>query len=201
MQRSLRHRLSSSNREVTSKSELRPPITLRTATASDVPAMEALIALSVEHLQRDDYTPAQRAAALGVVFGVDNQLIRDGTYLIAEIDGEIVGIGAWSRRNNRFGSDNIPGKDDALLDPANDAARIRSFFIDPAWARRGIGTAILHECEARARAAGFTRAELVATVTGEALYAAHGYKVDAREQVALANDILLPVIPMSKSLT
>ena len=162
--------------------------------------MEAIIAVSVEQLQSGDYTPEQRSAALGVIFGVDSQLVRDGTYLLAEVDGHIVACGAWSRRRNRFGSDNVPGKDDALLDPATDAARIRGFFIHPDWARRGISTRILMECEARARAAGFKRLELVATVTGEALYAAHGYTVDSREQVPLRDDVRLPVVPMSKSL-
>jgi GNAT superfamily N-acetyltransferase len=162
--------------------------------------MEALIALSVEGLQAGDYDARQRAAALGVIFGVDGQLVRDGTYLLAYVGDELAGCGAWSQRRNRFGSDNVPGKDDGLLDPGHEAARIRSFFIHPKWARRGIGSAILRECEARARAAGFTRAELTATVTGEALYAAHGYTVVSRDEIALADGVMLPVIPMSKPL-
>ncbi|MCU1327233.1 MAG: acetyltransferase family protein [Bryobacterales bacterium] len=165
-----------------------------------MPAMKELIALSVEGLQSRDYTAQQRAAALDVIFGVDSQLVRDGTYLLAELDGKLVGCGAWSRRNNRFGGDNVAGKDDNLLEPGRDAARIRSFFIHPDFARRGIGSVILRECESRASGAGFTRLELVATVTGEALYAAHGYTVDSRDEVPLAGGLKLPVIPMSKPL-
>lgn len=166
---------------------------------ADVPAMEALIAESVTRLQRDDYSDEQRAAALGVIFGVDNQLIRDGTYLLAEVDGVLVGCGAWSQRSNPFGSDNVPGKDDSLLDPAKDAARIRGFFIHPDWSRRGIGSAILRECEARLVAAGYRRAELTATLTGIALYLAHGYMIDSRYEIPMAGGIPLPVAPMSKS--
>lgn len=163
--------------------------------------MEALIEESVARLQKDDYTDEQRAAALGVIFGVDNQLVRDGTYLLAEVNGTLVGCGAWSQRNNRFGSDNVPGKDDGRLDPTKDAARIRGFFIHPDWSRRGIGSAILRECEARATAAGFTRAELTATLTGVALYLAHGYAIESHDEIPMAGGIMLPVTPMSKKLS
>ena len=163
--------------------------------------MEALIAVSVAGLQKEDYTEEQRAAALGVIFGVDNQLVRDGTYLLAEVDGTLVGCGAWSQRNNRFGSDHVPGKDDGRLDPSKDAARIRGFFIHPAWSRKGIGSAVLRECEARALAAGFSRTELTATLTGVALYLAHGYTIDSQEEIPLQGGVMLPVTPMSKNLS
>lgn len=156
--------------------------------------------LSVARLRKDDYDDEQRSAALGIIFGVDNQLVRDGTYLLAEVDGTLIGCGAWSQRNNRFGSDNVPGKDDGRLDPAKDAARIRGFFIHPDWSRKGIGSAILRECEARAVAAGFTRAELTATLTGVALYLAHGYTIDSQEEIPLLGGVRLPVTPMSKQL-
>ncbi len=170
------------------------------AGPDDVAAMTRLIEDSVQRLQADDYTDEQRAAALGVVFGVDSQLIRDGSYFLAMAGSELVGCGAWSRRANKFGADAVPGKNDAMLDPATDPARIRSFFIHPDWARRGIGSGILTACEDAARAAGFQSAELVATVTGEALYAARGYAVTARYEVPMANGLRLPVIGMWKRL-
>lgn len=60
---------------------------LRLATTADVPALERLIHLSVAELQADDYSAAQREAALGLVFGVDRQLIADGTYFVVEEQG------------------------------------------------------------------------------------------------------------------
>jgi len=137
---------------------------------------------------------------MGVIFGIDSQLVRDGTYLLAEVGDTIVGCGAWSRRNNRFGSDAVPGKNDNLLDPATDPARIRGFFIHPDWARRGIGSRILQECERAARETGFVRAELVATLTGVGLYLAHNYAIDSRFEIPMAGDVMLPVVGMSKEL-
>jgi len=49
-----------------------------------VPVLQQLIDASVRELQAQDYTPAQMEGALKTVFGVDSQLIADGTYLVAE---------------------------------------------------------------------------------------------------------------------
>jgi len=101
-------------------------------------------------------------AALGSVFGVDRRLIRDGTYFIVELDGELIGCGGWSKRKTLFGSDHHTTRDDAELDPMKDAARIRAFFVHPNHARRGIGRAILEACEKAICASGFTAIEALA---------------------------------------
>ena len=150
-------------------------------------------------LQANDYTIEQREGALGTVFGVDRQLIRDCTYYVVEVGSEIVACGGWSRRQTLFGSDDIAGKNDDQLDPLQDAARIRAFFVDPAWVRRGIGGRILKMCEQAAGAHGFKRLELVATLTGEALYRTFGYEVVERYTIPLPNGFNLPVVHMAKS--
>jgi GNAT superfamily N-acetyltransferase len=175
-------------------------VELRQATLDDIPVLERLIPASVRALQAGDYTAEQMEGALGTVFGVDTQLIRDGTYFVAEVGGRIVGCGGWSRRRTLFGSDGVPGKDDAWLDPRADAARIRAFFVDPAWARRGIGSRIMQACEAAAREMGFTRLELVATLTGEPLYCVHGFEAVERFEVPLRTGPGLPVVRMTKAL-
>jgi N-acetylglutamate synthase-like GNAT family acetyltransferase len=176
---------------------------IRLAAASDIPALEALIDLSVRTLQADDYTPLQIDGALGTVFGVDSQLISDGTYFVAEIstvgENNVVGCGGWSKRKTLVGSDSGPGREDALLDPLREAAKIRAFFVHPDWARRGIGSRILDACEIAAMAAGFQSFEMGATVTGQRLYEVRGYMAIERIEVPLANGAALPVIRMSKT--
>jgi GNAT superfamily N-acetyltransferase len=174
---------------------------LRKATLDDRPVLEDLIAVSARGLSRPDYTDSQVEAALGSAFGVDSELIRDGTYLVAEAEGELVGCGGWSRRATLFGSDAQPGRRSELLDPTRDAARIRAFFVHPAWARRGIGRAILERCEAEARAEGFRAAELLATLPGHRFYRMLGYAGDERVQHSLRDGITIDFIPMRKPLT
>ncbi|MBN9518306.1 GNAT family N-acetyltransferase [bacterium] len=175
-------------------------ISIRPATDADIPALEALIPLSVRVLQAAYYTPAQMTAALGPVFGVDRQLIRDGTYLVAEGGGEIVGCGDWSRRWAVFGGDRDRPGEDAALDPAADPARVRAVFVRPGWERRGIGRALVAAAESAARAAGFRDAVLVATLAGEPLFAACGYAVTERYDVALAGGVSLAVVRMARRL-
>lgn len=172
---------------------------LRLAGEGDVAALEVLIPQSVRGLQAGFYSSAQREAALGSVFGVDRELIGDGTYFVVEQAGGIVGCGGWSRRSAVFGGDRARLAGDAALDPARDAARIRAFFVHPDWARRGIGRALLYACEAAIVAGSFRKALLVATLAGEPLYAASGYTVEERYEVPLSDSLTLPVVRMVKS--
>jgi N-acetylglutamate synthase-like GNAT family acetyltransferase len=171
---------------------------IRAAVPSDVPALRVLIDLSVRTLQAQDYSEVQIEGALGTVFGVDSQLIADRTYFVAETDSIIIGCGGWSKRKTLFGSDQGAIRDDVLLDPCSDFAKIRAFFVHPVWARRGIGSMILDACEKAATEAGFQGFELGATLTGERLYRARGYQAMERIEVPLPGGLTLPVIRMSK---
>ena len=173
---------------------------IRVARSEDISALEKLIPRSVRELQSKYYSRAQMEAAIGSVFGVDRQLIRDGTYFVVEHENEIVGCGGWSKRKKLFGSDALGATEHALLDPQRDAARIRAFFIHPEFARRGIARAILLACENAMRAENFTSAEMVATLPGEPFYAAFGYAACERYEVPMANNLTLPVVRMSKQL-
>jgi GNAT superfamily N-acetyltransferase len=151
------------------------PILLRKATPADIPQIEALIARSARGLSADDYRPSQVEGALRGAFGVDTQLLADQTYFVAEEDGRFVGCGGWSFRSTLFGGDARAGRDSSTLDPRTQAAKIRAFFVDPADARRGIGSMLLAHCENEARAHGYSQVELMATLPGVKLYAARGY--------------------------
>ncbi|HYT19131.1 MAG TPA: GNAT family N-acetyltransferase [Candidatus Polarisedimenticolia bacterium] len=188
-------------------------IRLRLAVPEDVPILRELIEASVRGLQARDYTQAQIEGALKTVFGVDSQLIADGTYIVAETKPSatqrseamnsqtrltIVGCGGWSKRKTLYGSDHWTGREDALLDPLRDAAKIRAFFIHPDWARRGVGSMILQACEDAARSAGFARFEMGATLTGAKLFGAKGYVAVKPITIPLVNGESLPVIHMEK---
>jgi GNAT superfamily N-acetyltransferase len=172
----------------------------RPATREDRPALERVIAASARQLSRGDYTDEQIEAALGSAFGVDTQLIDDGTYFAAVVGDEIVACGGWSFRGTLFGADAHAGRSDTVLDPAKDAARIRAFFIHPDWARRGLGRALLEQCEKAACARGFTRAQLMATLPGHRLYLACGYVGEERRAYPLRDGITIDFIPMTKDL-
>lgn len=180
-------------------------IRIRPAVHAEVPALNELIELSVRRLQASDYTPQQIEGALQTVFGVDTQLVSDGTYLVAGMrspEGEsvIVGCGGWSKRKTLYGGDNWSARKDDLLDPRVDAAKIRAFFIHPDWARRGVGSLLLQACEEAAQAAGFTRFEMGATLTGAKLFGVKGYVPVEHLTVPLVNGASLPVIHMRKTL-
>ncbi len=177
-------------------------ITIRLAENNDIPHIAELIPLSARKLQATYYSSAQIEGALGTVFAVDSQLIIDGTYFVAEASGQIVGCGGWSQRHTLFGGDSAKAdSQDLLLDPTQDPARIRAFFVHPDWSRRGIGTRIMQACEDAAIQAGFKAIELVATLAGEALYTAFAYSAIARFEIPLPNDMQMPVVRMTKSLT
>src|ERR1700684_4402424 len=179
---------------------------IRKSVASDVPRLREVIDASVRGLQAQDYSPSQIDGALQSVYGVDSQLIADGTYLLAEVvasgatKAEIVACGGWSKRKTLYGGDQYVQREDSLLDPARDVAKIRAFFVHPTWARRGIGTLILQACEDAARAAGFTRLEMGATLSGVAFYKAKGYVEVENQSVPLGNGEALPIVKMTKEL-
>lgn len=193
-------------------------VRIRKAEVADVPVLIRLIEASVRELQAEDYTSAQMEGALESVFGVDSKLIEDGTYLVAEArtvdamsdtakttqgqnsesEWVIAGCGGWSKRKTLYGSDHWTGREDTFLDPKRDAAKIRAFFIHPAWARRGVGSKILEACESAAREAGFTSYEMGATLTGAKLFRAKGYLPIENIEVPLKNGLTLPVIHMAK---
>lgn len=147
------------------------------------------------------YTSEQIEGALGIVFGVDSQLIQDQTYFVAENNHQIFGCGGWSKRKTLYGRDS--GKNnhqDSLLDPDSDSAKIRAFFVHPAWARRGIGSQIMRVCELAAERAGFKDVEMIATLAGEPFYTKFDYQAIERFEIPLPNSQFLPVVRMFKSL-
>lgn len=180
----------------------RPPGALRRATLDDRPAIAELIAVSARGLGRGDYTDRQIESAIETgVFGVDTDLIRDGTYFVVEAEGRLIGCGGWSRRKTLFGGDRFARREAEELDPRSDPAKIRAFFVHPEWSRRGIGRRILERCEREAGAHGFRSLEMMATLPGVRLYRALGYVEDERVEYEMDDGVRIEIVPMRKSLS
>lgn len=154
---------------------MRTDFKIRAATAADIPVLQKLIERSGVKLSAGFYTPEQAHAVTREVFGVDTQLIHDGTYFAIEDGMRILACGGWSKRSTPYGGDKHKAAPDRLLDPATEPAKIRAFFVDPGMERRGLGSMLMQHCSAQARAAGFTVLELTATMPGVPLYTAHGF--------------------------
>jgi GNAT superfamily N-acetyltransferase len=177
-----------------------PAVRLRVAERRDIPRLAALIEASARALSAGFYTPRQIDAAVRYVFGVDSALIADRTYFLVEDGAILAGCGGWSRRRTLYGGDQRPVGAPEFLDPQTDAARIRAFFVAPSHARRGIGRRLLEACETAARAAGFTRLELMATLPGVPLYAACGFVEAERVIDVLPDGTAIEFVRMARRL-
>lgn len=172
-------------------------MSVRLATLDDLPALDALISASVRGLSAGFYTPAQIDAAMTHVFGVDTQLIADGTYYVIDRAAPAA-AGGWSRRETLFGGDQMKRGVDPLLDPRTQPARIRAFFVHPESARRGLARQLYHACARAAYEAGFRQFELMATLPGEPFYNALGFAVVERVVVAVGGRVDVPFTRMTR---
>ena len=139
------------------------------------------------------YSSAQIEAALGPVYGVDRQLIRDGTYFVVEHSRPCRRLRRLEPSPGRLWRG--PGRDprrDAALDPVHEPARIRAFFrasrlgttpasVAPSFAlasRRAVTLASARRCSSP-------------TLAGEPLYASFGYSVAERYEIPLAGGLTI----------
>lgn len=175
-------------------------LTARLACMHDLPALTELMRRAIAELQAG-FLSVEQIAASHHVMGLDTQLVRDGTYFIVEHAGSAAGCGGWSFRATLYGGDqSMVARTPARLDSATDAAKIRAMYTHPDFARRGIGTRVLGLCEDAARAAGFTRVELMATAAGVPLYLRRGYGELEAMAPARIGAVEVPLVRMGKSL-
>ena len=173
---------------------------IRKANLDDREAIQQLIVDSARKLSQEDYSGEQIEAAIKAVFGVDTNLILDGSYYVAESSGRLVGCGGWSKRRTLFGGDRFANRDSSELDPKTEAAKIRAFFVHPEFARKGIARAILTCCEAEARVHGFRSLELMSTLPGIKLYQTCGYEGAERVELDVGAGVVLQLMEMRKDL-
>ena len=176
----------------------RERLTSRLATRDDIPALEPLMQAAIDELQKGFLDDAQIRSSHAIM-GLDRQLIDDETYFVIECGGLAVGCGGWSRRATLYGGDHSGGRDSVLLDPSKDAARVRAMYTRPGFTRRGIGRLILQLCESAAAAEGFTRLELMSTLSGRPLYAAAGFEA-IEHALDASGGTPVPLVRMGKDI-
>lgn len=152
-------------------------LALRVATSRDSDAIKALMQLAIEHLQSRYLTPAQLESSKAAV-GLDSRLVEDGTYFVTHDGDKLVGCGGWSFRATLYGGNHSKGRDDRILDPATERAKIRAMYTHPEQTRRGIGQMIIDAGEAAAREHGFREIELAASAAGKPFYLRCGYAIE-----------------------
>jgi hypothetical protein len=113
----------------------RAPV-IRAARPPDIDPLRALQAAAMRALGAGYYTPAQVEAAVRYVCVPDPELIEDGTYLVAELDGRLVGCGGWSLRRKAYAGPAESQNDAERLDPLIEPTRIRAMFTAPDVARQ-----------------------------------------------------------------
>jgi GNAT superfamily N-acetyltransferase len=187
---------------MTDRSPPRPGFAHSIATPDDAAEISSLMNAAIGELQKGFLSPEQIAVSRSIM-GLDRTLIADGTYFLIHDSetGRLAASGGWSRRATLFGGDHTAAqRNDALLHPGRDAARIRAMYTHPDFTRRGLGRMILSLCEGTARAEGFTRLEMGATLAGVPLYEACGYRLIEHTIGASADGVDVPVLRMGKTL-
>jgi GNAT superfamily N-acetyltransferase len=175
-------------------------VILRSASDRDVARLRQLISDSAQGLSTGYYSTAQITACITQVFGVDTQLIADGSYYVIETDNELAAAGGWSARKNLYGGDQMKSGPDPMLQPPIDAARIRAFFVHPDWSRRGLARRLYEHCSHAAWTAGFRRFELMATLPGVPFYSKLGFEPIENVVVTLTGGINVPFVRMTRSI-
>lgn len=172
---------------------------IRLAVQDDLSLMMDLMNRSITILLKP-YLPPEGVVGSFDIMGLDTQLVKDETYFVVEFDHKIVGCGGWSRRATLFGGDHTDGREPRLLDAKTESARVRAMYTHPDYTRRGIGSLILDASEEAAKNENFSKVELAATLSGEPLYLARGYKPIEYFSSTASNGAEIPLIRMEKRL-
>ncbi len=170
-----------------------PGLLFRRARLGDVAEIRKLHRISMTALSVGHYSREEIEGFFAEIDTVDPVMIEDGTYAVAEAGGRLVASGGWTMRAPSYA---------ARLDgpvAADRTATIRSIFVHPDFARRGIGGAILERCETEAvLIGGAERLELCATLTGRPLYQRAGYRPLHSFELQLANGAVFRSVRMAK---
>lgn len=169
---------------------------IRRARIGDRERLRRMQARALRVLGRGHYSDADIESFLAHRGTMDDFLLHEGSYYMAEIDGVLAASGGWSRRMPLFGKSLKPPH--VLEAPV--VPWIRSIFVDPRFARRGLGTRLMELAEREAAFAGYRQLQLTATLTGVPLYETLGYETTANSAIDLPDGRRFKVVAMRKDL-
>jgi GNAT superfamily N-acetyltransferase len=169
---------------------------IASARLADAEELRAMQARSMRVLGGRYYPERTIESFLRAPGTLDDAVMAEGHYFVAsDREGRIVGSGGWSQIQPGY------AKGEVALPMARDRAIVRSVFVDPGCARRGIGSALMRWIEADCARAGVTLLTLTATLSGVPLYGVLGYIVLRPRTLLLGDGAELRTIDMEKSLS
>jgi GNAT superfamily N-acetyltransferase len=175
---------------------------IRKAGRADVLEMRAMQERSMLAIGSRYYARGEVEIFLNLVGTMDDAVVDEGHFFVAVDPFErVVGTGAWSGLLPGYAR--VAGGQKAapsVARPAAGTATVRSVFVEPECTRRGIAQALMHRIEAGAAAAGVTRLQLTATLSGEAFYRALGYAAEPRGTIELPDGTKFGCVKMKKAI-
>lgn len=170
---------------------------IRFASRRDRGALLAMQAESLRTLGAAYYEDDVIEAFIENPGTMDVSLLDERNYFVALIGDEMVGCGGWTRRTPGYAARMAAAENSA----DSEAATVRSVYVHPRWARRGIARSLMKAIECDIRAAGFEQTALVATLSGIPLYRRLGYRCDQPVSLSLPGARTFVGLAMRKALT
>ncbi len=157
--------------------------------ADEIRTMQAR---SMRVLGRGFYAPEAIESFLRHVGTLDQAVVAEGHYFVVrDGDGAVIGSGGWSRLRPFYEGGGEGGKGPPV---------VRSVFVDPDHARRGIATALMRHAESDAAAHGCRMLRLCATLSGVPFYESLGYRPLRRRVLRLGDGAGLACVDMEAML-
>jgi N-acetylglutamate synthase-like GNAT family acetyltransferase len=154
-------------------------VKVRRTYPEDAPLIDHILERAYPTLMADAYRKEVLSVALPFLTKSNIELLKSGTYYVAEESGHILGCGGWTLE--RPGTSEVtPG-----------IAHLRHFATDPAFVRQGVGRTIFRECAQTAAQAGAKMFQAYSSLNAEPFYASLG--LTRIKQMDLPKPLTVPI--------
>lgn len=155
---------------------------IRKADKHEFEKIDSLIKHSARTIQAQFYKESSVEAALELISNIV-ELIEADSLFVVECEHQLIACGGVSF---------------CKAEPFN--AEIKSFFVHPDFARKGVATKLLAACENQCFRMGIESIYLMATLAGEPFYRSRGFSELQRVQQSLSNGEIFELVKMQKIL-